>query len=67
LPLQWNFEKFLVDQNGKVVNRWASTTTPATIDAEIEKLLAKAPAAGTEPATSTSTAEDPAPVSTAAL
>jgi len=36
---QWNFEKFLVDKEGKVVNRWASTTTPEAIDAEIAKLV----------------------------
>jgi glutathione peroxidase len=39
--LQWNFEKFLVDKNGKVINRWASTTTPQGIDANVEKLLAE--------------------------
>lgn len=36
---QWNFEKFLVDKEGNVVNRWASTTAPAALDAEIAKLL----------------------------
>jgi len=36
---QWNFEKFLIDKEGKVVNRWASTTTPEAIDSEISKLL----------------------------
>ncbi|KIL58761.1 hypothetical protein M378DRAFT_170222 [Amanita muscaria Koide BX008] len=36
---QWNFEKFLVDKNGKVVNRWASTSTPEAIDSEIAKIL----------------------------
>jgi len=39
--IKWNFEKFLVDKEGNVVNRWASTTTPATIGAEVEKLLAQ--------------------------
>jgi len=29
----------LIDKEGKVVNRWASTTTPEAIDAEIAKLL----------------------------
>ncbi|KAL0579064.1 Glutathione peroxidase 2 [Marasmius crinis-equi] len=38
--IKWNFEKFLVDKEGKVVNRWASTTTPDAIDAEIAKQLA---------------------------
>ncbi|KZT73027.1 glutathione peroxidase [Daedalea quercina L-15889] len=37
--IKWNFEKFLVDKEGKVVGRWASTTTPDAIDAEIAKLL----------------------------
>jgi glutathione peroxidase-family protein len=37
--LQWNFEKFLIDKQGNVVNRWASTTTPAAIDAEVAKLV----------------------------
>ncbi|KAJ3836993.1 thioredoxin-like protein [Lentinula raphanica] len=38
--IKWNFEKFLIDKQGNVVNRWASTTTPQAIDAEIAKLLA---------------------------
>ncbi|KAF8627982.1 hypothetical protein AX15_004113 [Amanita polypyramis BW_CC] len=37
--IKWNFEKFLIDKNGKVVNRWASTTTPEGIDAEIAKII----------------------------
>ncbi|KZP27321.1 glutathione peroxidase [Athelia psychrophila] len=37
--IKWNFEKFLVDKEGKVVNRWASTTKPEAIDAEIDKLF----------------------------
>ncbi|KAF7966132.1 hypothetical protein HWV62_24990 [Athelia sp. TMB] len=37
--IKWNFEKFLVDKQGNVVNRWASTTKPEYIEAEIEKLL----------------------------
>jgi len=37
--IKWNFEKFLIDKQGKVVNRWASTTTPEAIDSEITKLL----------------------------
>ena len=39
--VKWNFEKFLVDAEGKVVGRWASTTKPEslkeTIIQEIEK------------------------------
>lgn len=37
--IKWNFEKFLIDKEGNVVQRWASTTTPAAIDAEVAKLV----------------------------
>ncbi|KZT07772.1 glutathione peroxidase [Laetiporus sulphureus 93-53] len=37
--IKWNFEKFLVDRSGKVVGRWASTTSPDALDEEIAKLL----------------------------
>ncbi|KDQ59318.1 hypothetical protein JAAARDRAFT_34052 [Jaapia argillacea MUCL 33604] len=37
--IKWNFEKFLVDKEGKVVGRWASTTSPSALDDEIKKLL----------------------------
>ncbi|KAG2215711.1 hypothetical protein INT46_003923 [Mucor plumbeus] len=37
--VKWNFEKFLIDREGKVVKRYASTTEPKSISAEIEKLL----------------------------
>ncbi|KAF9818552.1 hypothetical protein IEO21_02657 [Rhodonia placenta] len=37
--IKWNFEKFLIDKNGNVVQRWASTTSPDAIDAEVAKLL----------------------------
>ena len=36
---QWNFEKFLIDKDGKVVERWASLTTPETIDIQIAKII----------------------------
>lgn len=29
--IKWNFGKFLVDKEGKVVERYAPTTTPASI------------------------------------
>jgi len=37
--IKWNFEKFLIDRNGKVVERWASTTTPSSIESAVEKYL----------------------------
>jgi glutathione peroxidase len=37
--IKWNFTKFLVDRDGKVVERYAPTTTPAVIEKDIEKLL----------------------------
>lgn len=38
--VKWNFTKFLVDKQGRVVARHAPTTKPAELRAEIEKLLA---------------------------
>lgn len=37
--IKWNFTKFLIDSEGKVVERFAPTTTPDKIAPEIEKLL----------------------------
>nr|QCF46616.1 ascorbate peroxidase [Pohlia nutans] len=37
--IKWNFAKFLVDKNGKVVDRYAPTTAPSKIEKSIEKLL----------------------------
>ncbi len=37
--IKWNFTKFLVDKNGKVVKRFAPTVTPEKIIPYIEKLL----------------------------
>ncbi len=37
--IKWNFTKFLVDRAGAVVGRYAPTTTPSAIAADIEKLL----------------------------
>lgn len=37
--IKWNFTKFLVDRNGKVVDRFAPTTTPEAIDKEVAKFL----------------------------
>ena len=38
--IKWNFTKFLVDKNGEVAERYAPTTPPERIAADIEKLLA---------------------------
>ncbi|KAJ4148167.1 hypothetical protein LMH87_002648 [Akanthomyces muscarius] len=40
--IKWNFEKFLVGRDGKVVNRWASTTTPESIEKDILAEINKA-------------------------
>jgi glutathione peroxidase len=40
-PVQWNFEKYLVDRNGTVVARYASRVRPQDpgLVGEIERLL----------------------------
>jgi glutathione peroxidase len=38
--IKWNFTKFLVDQEGKVVERFGSRTSPAEIGKKIKELLA---------------------------
>ncbi|CAL4981288.1 unnamed protein product [Urochloa decumbens] len=37
--IKWNFTKFLVDKDGKVVGRYAPTTSPLKIENDIQKLL----------------------------
>ena len=37
--IKWNFTKFLVDRSGKVVQRYAPTTKPEALKADIEALL----------------------------
>ena len=37
--IKWNFTKFLVDRNGTVVERYAPNAEPASIAADIAKLL----------------------------
>jgi glutathione peroxidase len=37
--IKWNFTKFLVNREGEVVQRYGSTTAPADIAPDIEKLL----------------------------
>ena len=39
--VKWNFTKFLVDSEGKVIKRYAPTTSPVNIKEDIEKLLNK--------------------------
>lgn len=38
--IKWNFTKFLVDKNGKVVDRYAPTDTPEKIAKDVARLLA---------------------------
>ena len=37
--IKWNFTKFLIDREGKVVGRFAPTATPASLEGAIEALL----------------------------
>lgn len=37
--IKWNFTKFLVDKEGKVLGRYASTTNPLSIEKDILPLL----------------------------
>ncbi|MBQ8541255.1 MAG: glutathione peroxidase [Clostridia bacterium] len=37
--IKWNFTKFLVDKEGKVVSRFSPTTTPDAIESKIKALL----------------------------
>ncbi|KAF9182649.1 hypothetical protein BGZ51_008968 [Haplosporangium sp. Z 767] len=37
--IKWNFEKFLIDRQGNVVQRYASTTRPSAIADDIKKIL----------------------------
>lgn len=39
--IKWNFTKFLVDRNGKVVGRYAPTYEPEKLERIIENLLNK--------------------------
>ena len=40
-PITWNFEKFLIDRNGKIIDRFAPKTEPddPSITSAIEKAL----------------------------
>ena len=37
--IKWNFTKFLVNKDGKIIKRYAPSTKPSAIEADIEKLL----------------------------
>ena len=37
--IKWNFEKFLIGRDGKVLGRWASTTSPDSLEGDILKAL----------------------------
>ncbi|KAK1353355.1 Glutathione peroxidase [Heracleum sosnowskyi] len=37
--IEWNFAKFLVDRDGKLVDRYASLTTPLSFENDIKKVL----------------------------
>jgi glutathione peroxidase-family protein len=37
--IKWNFTKFLVDRNGKVVERYSPNAKPLSIAPKIEELL----------------------------
>ena len=39
--VKWNFTKFLVGKDGKVVKRYAPSTKPEELTGAIEKLLAQ--------------------------
>ncbi|MBD7912573.1 MULTISPECIES: glutathione peroxidase [Clostridium] len=39
--IKWNFTKFLIDQDGNVVKRYAPTVKPLKIKSDIENLLKK--------------------------
>jgi len=39
--VQWNFEKFLVNKKGEVVERYSSLTKPEEMEEKIKKLLAE--------------------------
>jgi glutathione peroxidase len=37
--IKWNFTKFLIDRNGRVIKRFSPTVTPDKIENQIQKLL----------------------------
>lgn len=45
--VKWNFEKFLIGKDGKVIDRWASTKNPLDLESVIEAEIKKGAAAKT--------------------
>ncbi len=39
--IKWNFTKFLINKKGQVINRYAPTTKPEDLEADIEAALAQ--------------------------
>jgi peroxiredoxin len=39
--IKWNFEKFLIGRDGKVVQRWGSMTKPESLESDIVKEIEK--------------------------
>ncbi len=37
--IKWNFTKFLLDRQGKVIDRFGSDVTPEALEPEVAKLL----------------------------
>ncbi|KAI0530802.1 hypothetical protein KFK09_000350 [Dendrobium nobile] len=37
--IKWNFTKFLIDRDGKVLHRYSPTTAPLSIERDIQKAL----------------------------
>ncbi|XP_047978877.1 probable glutathione peroxidase 4 [Salvia hispanica] len=37
--IKWNFTKFLVDRDGNVIKRYATSTTPLAIEGDVKKAL----------------------------
>jgi glutathione peroxidase-family protein len=48
--VKWNFEKWLVGKDGKVVGRWASTTKPEALEKSILEQLGEGKAEAKEEA-----------------
>jgi glutathione peroxidase len=41
--IRWNFSKFLIDRNGKVIKRYASAASPESLQKDIDATLASKP------------------------